>query len=336
MNDWEAMDNAFVEVINDCPARADTSITKLCAPVSLNGDGTVAISCEITVTAAPTGPGTISIDDILTLNNAPITGASAVVSSSDPWVCNPSQFPAPPLCTIDNTQFPSAGTSVVTVDVTLPAGTTGAAENCAKMALQGPIQRYRDIPADCVNIDLPEPKEKPQLCTAFVPEFSCDTETGTPVVTLTNTLADQFDPTEVSITSQTSGITLLQSSPNALVYGLQGAQAGQNITLWGEAIAKGGGSLASLDKCCMGEISVQVPKDFTCEKPVVLDVTKTCEDISGPVLMQQCKIDVHYEGPPPSPDDDRYADRSGCDPDGPAHQHRQLVVQWHDASDLHD
>lgn len=147
--------------------------------------------------------------------------------------------------------------------------------------------------------DPPIETDKHQLCTAFTPELSCDA--GTPVVTLINTLAGQFDPTDISITSQTTGVTLLQSSPNALVYGLQGATAGQTVTLWAEAIAKGGGSAAGLDKCCMGEISLQIPQDFVCEPPVVLDVTKTCEDISGPVLMQQCTIDVHYEGPPPSP-----------------------------------
>lgn len=285
------MDNAFVEFTTDCPDQ--TSITKFCAPASLNTDGSVAISCDITVTAE--GPGLVTISDIMTLGSAPIAGASVAVSSVDPWVCDVSQFPTPPLCTIDTALF--SGSSGITVVLTLPAGTTGTAENCATMALDEPMTKSEDIPADCVDIELPEPKEKPQLCTAFVPEISCDA--GTPVVTLTNTLAGQFDPTEVLITSQTTGVTLLQSSPNALVYGLQGAKAGQTITLWAEAMAKG--SMAGLDKCCMGEISLQVPEDFICEKPVVLDIAKSCEKIDGPVLKQQCRIDVHYEGPPPSP-----------------------------------
>ncbi len=304
INDWAVVDNAFVKFDDNCPAHADTSITKTCAPASLNADGTVAVSCDITVTSGPLGAGTTELFDGFSLGGNAVAGATAVVSSPDPWVCDPVSFLSSPtpICTIDNLQFPASGTSTVTVALTLPAGTTGTAENCARMKHDG-MTNSDEVPNSCVGIKLPEPKDvaEPQLCTAFTPEVTCDTETGTPVVTLTNTLAAQFSPSQVSITSHTTDVTLLQSSPNALVYGLSGAQAGQTVTLWAEAIAKGGGSVAGLDKCCMGEISVKIPDDFVCERPVVLDVSKTCEDIDGPVRMQRCAIDVHYQGPPPSP-----------------------------------
>ncbi len=298
------MDNAFVEFETYCPQHADQTVTKTCAPASLNADGTVAISCDITVTSGPLGAGTTELRDAFTMGGNAVGGVTAVVTSPDPWVCDPVSFlsSATPICTIDNMQFPASGTSTVNVALTLPEGTTGTAENCARMRDDGMAQD-EDGPGDCVEIVLPDPVEDvdPQLCTAFEPEVTCDTATGETIVTLTNS-ANGFDPSQIAITSQTSGVGALQSSANPLQVLLTGAQAGQNISLWVDAIEKDGGSAKGLDTCCMGEISVQIPEDFVCERPPVLEVTKTCENIDGPVAqMQRCTIDVTYSGPPPSP-----------------------------------
>jgi hypothetical protein len=145
--------------------------------------------------------------------------------------------------------------------------------------------------------------ETPQSCASFVPQFSCNSATGLPVVTLTNHLAGSFDPSEIKVTSLTAGVQVTPNPANPLALQLTGVSAGQQVLLDLAAIAAGAGSSEGLDKCCMGELSVVVPPDFICDAPKRLTLSNTCssEPASADTLDISCEIGLHYEGPPPAP-----------------------------------
>jgi peptidoglycan hydrolase-like protein with peptidoglycan-binding domain len=145
--------------------------------------------------------------------------------------------------------------------------------------------------------------QTPQSCAAFTPEISCNAATGLPVVTLSNSLAGSFDPTQIKITSLTAGVQATPNPANPLALQLTGASAGQTVLLDLAALATGAGSAEGLDKCCMGELSVTIPPDFTCQRPPLLSLSNICtaEPASAETLDVTCEIALHFEGSPPAP-----------------------------------
>ncbi|MGV8950793.1 MAG: peptidoglycan-binding domain-containing protein [Cypionkella sp.] len=144
--------------------------------------------------------------------------------------------------------------------------------------------------------------DTPQSCTAFTPTLSCNTATGEPVVTLTNTLNGSFDPNQIRVTSLTEGVAALANPANPLALQLTGAHAGQSVALDLAAIAQGGGSTAGLDKCCMGALTIAIPPDFTCERPPALALSHVCtaDPVSADAFDIICETILRYSGAAPT------------------------------------
>lgn len=145
--------------------------------------------------------------------------------------------------------------------------------------------------------------QTPQSCTVFTPQISCNTATGLPVVTLYNSLAGSFDPSQIKITALTPGVQATPNPANPLALQLTGASAGQSVLLDLAAIATSAGSAEGLDKCCMGQLSVAIPPDFTCTAPPALSLSNICsaEPLSAESFEISCEIALHYAGPAPAP-----------------------------------
>ena len=144
---------------------------------------------------------------------------------------------------------------------------------------------------------------EPSICVPFEVEVSCDPNSNLPQITLSNALSGEFAPDDVQLTSSTSGVTFSRTGPMSV--SVQGASAGQTLTLMSSSVQHGGGSSADLDACCMGEMEVTIPQGLECAPPE-LHVEKVCtgpESASGAVLPpEQCEITVTYSGPPPTSD----------------------------------
>jgi uncharacterized repeat protein (TIGR01451 family) len=106
--------------------------------------------------------------------------------------------------------------------------------------------------------------------TRLAAEVKCNPD-GT--YTLTTSGAG-FDGTDISLTSQTNGITIVpQQQPSAatMTWTLTGATPGQVITLVANATKRGGGSVEGTDSCCSTEIEIRIPD---CPKPVDVKIEK--------------------------------------------------------------
>lgn len=147
--------------------------------------------------------------------------------------------------------------------------------------------------------------ETPLSCTAFEPVVSCNAATGQPVVTLTNTLSAGFDPDQVRVSSLSEGVVAIPNPANPLTLQLTGAQAGETVVLNLSAIATGAGSAEGLDKCCMGDVSVNIPAGFVCEVPHELSLSHVCtaDPAGADALDVLCEITLHYAGAAPTASD---------------------------------
>ncbi|MGH1577405.1 peptidoglycan-binding protein [Planktotalea sp.] len=281
-------DNICVRGVS-CPNEEDLSILKKCEPIDASTGAPWTLQCEIEVTA--TNPSKqIEISDAL---SGGLIATSEIVSA-DPWACSGLS------CTISNTDFPTSGSSVLEVTLTLDE-LGEAMENCAQTVGMAAAPDGGEL-SSCVEIeitgDLPL---EPKICEAFTPSVECNDAGGYQVV-LSNSLTGSFDPTSIDVTVLTSGVTA-QSNPNdPLTLILSGAGAGDTVNMSLASIEHGAGSKPGLDLCCMGELEVKIPEGLVCEPPEVhFDLTKTCEpneqnDISNTI----CHIDVTYSGPPPT------------------------------------
>ena len=310
------MDNAFVNFGPDCTEHepfphepdpvpeplTDAEVQKLCDPITIAGNGDFVLACHLNVQVSEPFPAAITINDSFTVGGATLTSTT----SSEPWSCTQSSSGSSldVDCTLPLADIPPSGASTIDVTMTFPAETPPeGVYNCADGSFEIAGAGPQPIEESCVRIELPEPPEPPALpqCTAFQAEVSCDETIGEPVVTLTSPLGS-FTPDDVDISVLTPGITM--STPAGgfpLSVTLGGATAGQTITLLLDAVHTGGGSVPGLDKCCMGEIEVQIPEGFVCEKPPVLEVEKNCQSAGDEIQgLPMCEITVHYEGPPPT------------------------------------
>ena len=279
-------------------------VQKLCDPITFDANGDFLLQCHLAIQATAPFPSQILIHDSLTVPTATLTN----ISSAEPWACSDTSTGSSldVDCTLPQAAIPASGATGIDITMTIPASTSGFVYNCADGSYEIAGAEPRPISRSCAHIDLPAPPPPPEppalpQCTAFQAEVNCDGTTGEPVVTLTSPLGS-FTPDQVEISVLTPGIAM--STPAGglpLSVTLGGATAGQTVSLLLDAVHTGGGSAPGLDKCCMGEFEVQIPEDFVCEKPPVLEVEKTCpttaDDIQGTPM---CEITVHYEGPPPT------------------------------------
>lgn len=323
-----AVTEAQAQIIADglCPPPAvDTpniETTKTCdAPVRA-ADGSISAQCQITVTydSDDLVPTQISIDEDMFVDGSPAQTTITNISSTDDWDCGilPRSGNSDPLnCTwsIGSTPPPPAGNVTSVLNVTLDLSAYGDAgwddaENCVSAGFYAvPAVSADSGPAVCADLPYPEetPDPEPKQCTPFTPEVVCDAATGDWSVTLNNSLAGGFDPSNIAITSLTSGVTLQSTPGNPLEFNVQGAAPGDTITISTEAVQAGAGGGRGLDLCCMGEMDITIPEGEICEAPIPetpereLEITKVCGPLESPVSNTECVFHVTYSGPAPTP-----------------------------------
>ena len=297
----------------------DLAIHKECGPVTVLPSGDFSVDCALTLDAAAwsgaaLGDLAFGIDDLLTdaggiAQPGWISSASGCAPSSDgeSWSC------VAPALLWDGSNPNAVTLPIATVSLVIPAGTEGPLQNCAQLRMQAGLPVYPPgttppplplIDEACVSIDLPT-GQTPEIptgaqCAMFTPEVTCDPATGLPLVTLSNAYSDLFAAGSVHLTSLTPGVTVAPGSgPMSVI--LSGANPGDTVHLFSEAVATGAGSAPGLDLCCMGDIAVTIPEGLQCTPETVLEVEKTCtpgEYPSGATV--DCEITVTYSGPPPS------------------------------------
>ncbi len=82
-------------------------------------------------------------------------------------------------------------------------------------------------------------------------------------MTLTNAYSSLFASGSVHLSSLTPGVTVAPGSgPMSVI--LTGANPGDTVHLFSEAVAPGAGSAPGLDLCCMGDIAVTIPEGLLC------------------------------------------------------------------------
>jgi hypothetical protein len=87
--------------------------------------------------------------------------------------------------------------------------------------------------------------------------------------TYTVTLAGGFTGNDITLTSQTAGITVtppMQPDAPTTTWTVSGAAAGQIVALTANATKVGGGKEDGTDQCCSGEITIVMPE---CKKPPI-------------------------------------------------------------------
>jgi hypothetical protein len=87
--------------------------------------------------------------------------------------------------------------------------------------------------------------------------------------TYTVTLAGGFSGNDITLTSQTAGVTVtppMQPDAPTTTWTVSGAAAGQIVTLTANATKVGGGKEDGTDLCCSGEIKIVMPE---CKKPPI-------------------------------------------------------------------
>lgn len=308
-----------------------TEVSKTCAPVILSEDNSGAstgtLDCKITVTHGEESFRNIDIEELFTGPNGPMGSTIVGLTSNDAWACS-SVPPASDLdavsCTMTAADMPQSGVTTIDVKIEIAVDDlTAAYENCAAASgTVGPAEPgtaaaptltdlvVQDLGKACVPVVFetapPKPDTpKPVQCTPFTGNVTCDSRNGGYSVTLSNSLSGQFDPTLVDVTVLTAGVTAAANANNPLKLLLSGASAGDTVQMSLAATQNGAGSEPGLDLCCMGEISVTIPKDLICDQPPaqsVLNVTKTCEPTAqgfgaGNTV---CHMDVTYSGPAPT------------------------------------
>jgi hypothetical protein len=87
--------------------------------------------------------------------------------------------------------------------------------------------------------------------------------------TYTVTLAGGFTGNDITLTSQTAGVTVtppMQPDAPTTTWTISGAAAGQIVALTANATKVGGGKEDGTDQCCSGEITIVMPE---CKKPPI-------------------------------------------------------------------
>ena len=146
-----------------------------------------------------------------------------------------------------------------------------------------------------------------QQCTAFETKVTCDESTGRWNVLFSNTAQSQFAPNTLQISTADPNLTLHQDANDPLNVNIEGANAGDTLTLSVNGIEHGAGGADGLDLCCMGDVEVTIPEGQACEAPPpdrTLEVSKVCEPLGytdnfGSNV--ECTFTVNYSGPPPTP-----------------------------------
>lgn len=332
-------DNICLSGVN-CPGtpREEATIDKTCGmplKVGSAGNPQYAVSCEIAVvpSSAPKPGSFLFIEEELRAPDGSVNGAAIDALTASGWDCVPASGPYAqghvPQCFIAEAALPATGVTIP-VDMTLFHDNEADWRNCARLARIGfdpnamPLDPYdvhaaygaddigpfaEDLAESCVDIPVRHPEDPPPpegaTCSPFTPEVTCDQATGTWNVSLRNALTGTFDPSDIKVSTQAQGITLIPGS-DPLNFRLGGAQPGDVVTISTEALAEGAGSGEGLDLCCTGEIEVVIPEGEVCEPPEpdrYLDVHKTCEPLegTGDGSNYQCTFTVTYSGPPPTP-----------------------------------
>lgn len=311
---------AFAVALLSLPAAGfapeDVALDKQCgAPVvQMNGD--ISVDCLLTLAVQPRDGPMVSdiqfaLQDVLTDASGTaqpgwISNAPGCLGSGDGigWDC------AVPSILWQDTIPDAVTVPLTTITLTIPAGTEGPLENCVSLyqrigfPVPGAAPPMEVLSHACAAIELPVQGPPPvptgAQCQGFTAEVTCDPASGLPLVTLTNTYSSLFAPGSVHITSLSSGVSVAPGS-GALSVILTGANPGDVVHLFSEAVAPGAGSAPGLDLCCMGEIEVQIPTGLQCTTETVIEVEKTCtpgEYPSGATV--DCEISVSYSGPPPT------------------------------------
>ncbi|MEP5155326.1 VWA domain-containing protein [Planktotalea sp.] len=252
-------------------------------------DGLVQFGASFSSRGNASGSASVSILDATGSNTVAGPAAASFAggtSETDPWT------------PVTGTATLSAGTTYrLQITMSNPTNVDNAFVEFEDFC---PAHNDDDVP--------PEPPEEteedttdiePQACVPFVAEVSCDPNTHETLVTLSNALSGEFDPSHVQISSNTSGVSVAQRGPMSVA--LTGASAGQTILISTASVEIGGGSAEGLDACCMGEMEIVIPETLECKAPT-LEVEKTCETSASSPAPYQCEITVHYSGPPPSAD----------------------------------
>ncbi len=297
----------------------DLAIDKQCGPATVLPNGDYSADCVLSLqvgawTGAELGDLSFAIEDVPSdaggiaqagwISNA--TGC-ALASDGQSWSCNV------PLVLWQGSNASAATLPISTLSLIVPAGTQGPVQNCARLRMLVGMPVYPQgteapplplIDEACVSIELPK-DQTPDIptgaqCMIFTPEVTCDPATGLPLVTLTNAYSSLFASGSVHLSSLTPGVTVAPGSgPMSVI--LTGANPGDTVHLFSEAVAPGAGSAPGLDLCCMGDIAVTIPEGLLCTPETVLEVEKICtpgEYPSGATV--DCEIAVTYSGPPPT------------------------------------
>lgn len=149
--------------------------------------------------------------------------------------------------------------------------------------------------------------QEPVQCTAFDSDVMCNAQTGQWEVRLSNAAHPLFSPSQISVSTAHTGISVSTSANDPALISLSGASAGDVITLSVDAVETGAGGAPGLDLCCMGDVDIRIPEGEQCTPPPpdrALDVSKVCaplgyEDPFGSNV--ECTFTVAYSGPPPTP-----------------------------------